>query len=271
MNNIIRAVKPTIIPESCQQILSSPYCVELTDESHSFWIIANAIKRFVEIDGQHPALPLRGDLPDMIADSKRYIELQNIFYEQSDRDVKIVHNFVIDNLNRVKLPTNSISIDETRLFCKNFQFMSVVHGRSLHSEFNNESKNLNVIRENQLASGDGISSMLNWYIVLRAAESFYSQKARYPGTNGIPVELDKNDLKCRVENFLKVHNLEPTLMENEIEEMCRYGAAEIHGVASFLGGIAAQEIIKIITKQYVPLNNTLIFDSNTGNASTFEL
>jgi amyloid beta precursor protein binding protein 1 len=34
----------------------------------------------------------------------------------------------------------------------------------------------------------------------------------------------------------------------------------MHNIASFMGGVASQECLKVITSQYLPLNNTLIFD-----------
>lgn len=53
--------------------------------------------------------------------------------------------------------------------------------------------------------------------------------------------------------------------------MCRYGNAEIHVIAAFIGGIVAQEAIKLITHQYLPLNNMLIFDGHTQQGSIFSL
>ena len=36
-----------------------------------------------------------------------------------------------------------------------------------------------------------------------------------------------------------------TLTEDLINEMCRFGASELHAVAAFIGGIASQEVIKV--------------------------
>jgi len=36
-----------------------------------------------------------------------------------------------------------------------------------------------------------------------------------------------------------------TLTEDLISEMCRFGAAELHAVAAFIGGVASQEVIKV--------------------------
>ena len=49
--------------------------------------------------------------------------------------------------------------------------------------------------------------------------------------------------------------------EDLIHEMCRFGGAEIHSVAAFMGGVAAQEVIKLITRQFVPVNNTYIYNA----------
>lgn len=40
----------------------------------------------------------------------------------------------------------------------------------------------------------------------------------------------------------------------------RCGAAEIHSIASFVGGVASQEAIKILTKQYIPIHQTFIYN-----------
>lgn len=36
-----------------------------------------------------------------------------------------------------------------------------------------------------------------------------------------------------------------SLSEDLITEMCRFGGAEIHPVAAFIGGVASQEVIKV--------------------------
>ncbi len=48
-----------------------------------------------------------------------------------------------------------------------------------------------------------------------------------------------------------------------VSARCRYGGAELHTVAAYVGGVVAQEIIKLITSQYVPIANTLIFNGVT--------
>lgn len=44
------------------------------------------------------------------------------------------------------------------------------------------------------------------------------------------------------------------------EEVARAQGGEMHNISAALGGMVAQEVIKVVTKQYVPVDNTCIFD-----------
>ena len=52
--------------------------------------------------------------------------------------------------------------------------------------------------------------------------------------------------------------------------MCRFGAGELHCVAAVMGGLAAQEAIKLISRQFVPVAGTLIYNSMASTTSVFE-
>jgi len=52
-----------------------------------------------------------------------------------------------------------------------------------------------------------------------------------------------------------------------VAELVRAQGGELHNVAAVIGGVVAQEAIKVITKQYVPVDNVVLFDgvkSRTG-------
>ena len=38
-----------------------------------------------------------------------------------------------------------------------------------------------------------------------------------------------------------------------------------------MGGVASQEVVKLITRQYVPLNNTYVYNAISSNGNQFEL
>lgn len=59
------------------------------------------------------------------------------------------------------------------------------------------------------------------------------------------------------------------LVDDLVHEMVRFGAGELHTVAAVMGGIAAQEAIKLLTHQFVPLSGTLIFNGMAGTSSVF--
>ncbi|GMT03997.1 hypothetical protein PENTCL1PPCAC_26171, partial [Pristionchus entomophagus] len=129
-----------------------------------------------------------------------------------------------------------------------------------------------------------------WLLMQRAVDQFAEEKSRFPGTNGIPCEMDAKDLWDGVkrivdEGLAKKEGAEESMEQDDLtadtvlaqvpysacSEMCRYAASEPHAVASLLGGIAAQEVIKLATRQYIPVEKTLVYDVHSGLTETFNL
>jgi hypothetical protein len=50
----------------------------------------------------------------------------------------------------------------------------------------------------------------------------------------------------------------------------RFGASEVGCVCASMGALAAQATLKIITRQYVPFNNTVIFNFMNATLDRFE-
>lgn len=51
----------------------------------------------------------------------------------------------------------------------------------------------------------------------------------------------------------------------------RAGGAELHNIAALTGGLVSQEIIKAITEQYIPVDNTCIFDGVTSKTEVIRV
>jgi amyloid beta precursor protein binding protein 1 len=51
-----------------------------------------------------------------------------------------------------------------------------------------------------------------------------------------------------------------TRISQVAEEVSRAKGGELHNISALSGGMISQEVIKIITKQYIPIDNTCIFD-----------
>lgn len=55
------------------------------------------------------------------------------------------------------------------------------------------------------------------------------------------------------------------------QEVARAKGGELHNISALTGGMASQEIIKIITKQYIPIDNTCIFDGITSRTQVLRI
>jgi amyloid beta precursor protein binding protein 1 len=53
------------------------------------------------------------------------------------------------------------------------------------------------------------------------------------------------------------------LPDDLVHEVVRFGASELHAVCAVVGGMAAQEAIKLITSQFVPLTGGLLYNGMT--------
>lgn len=79
-------------------------------------------------------------------------------------------------------------------------------------------------------------------------------------------------LKNSVNSVAAEYSINTNLVSDDlIGEMVRYGASELHLVAAIIGGIAAQEALKLMTAQFVPLQGTLIFNGMSGTSLVVDL
>ena len=51
----------------------------------------------------------------------------------------------------------------------------------------------------------------------------------------------------------------------------RFGASELHNTAAFLGGVGAQVALKVILRQFVAVNNTVVYDGIFARQKALEL
>ena len=59
------------------------------------------------------------------------------------------------------------------------------------------------------------------------------------------------------------------LQKEALERLCQVATAELAPVASVLGGLVGNEVIKALSGKGTPANNTLLLDGGTGKAWTF--
>ncbi|KAJ1949736.1 hypothetical protein FBU59_001013 [Linderina macrospora] len=74
------------------------------------------------------------------------------------------------------------------------------------------------------------------------------------------VNSDTAELVAIANDLLVQWGIESEVSEDVVRELARSGHVELHNIASLAGGIVSQEVIKLVTHQYVPANNSCIVD-----------
>lgn len=254
------AIVPTFLPVKIQELLDSSSATNLTKESSSFWIMCAALKGFIEAEGKGK-LPIRGVLPDMTASTEHYVKLQNIYRAQAAMDAEIIYRRVQQIV--AQLQRDSITEAEVKLFCRHAHDLCLIKGSNIATEYQLGSNVASYIARHL----EEHNVMMVHYILLRAAEIFESEHCRAPGD--WEPEGDIALLKSCVTKLLSDISCSPFPKDDHIHEMCRYGGAEIHSISAFIGGCVAHEAVKLVTKQYKPINNTFIYDAASTSTATF--
>ncbi|GLC42485.1 hypothetical protein PLESTB_001103300 [Pleodorina starrii] len=274
----------------------------LGPSSDEFWIMVAALRQFVENEGAG-TLPLEGSIPDMHATTDMYLNVQHLYREKAERDVAAVEAHVRQLLGRLGRPADAISHDTVRLYCRHARHLRCVRYRTLGEEVGFETARGNVLAAALSAGGGGGlgggggdlppgSSDAALYVLLRAADRFHAQTGRYPGAAPAVGADPQEDVPLLRQAAMQVlaevgvgggskspdisgcsgsSGSSALISEDLLVEMCRAGAAELHVVAAFMGGVAAQEAIKLVTRQFVPLGGTLIYNAMACTSTVLEL
>lgn len=107
------------------------------------------------------------------------------------------------------------------------------------------------------------------YVCLMALDLFFSIYGRLPGHNCGQIETDISKLKDCVKKMIGKPANQLKTLDQCLYEVSRYGGAELHVTSAFMGGCIAQETIKLITNQYVPVDDTLVYNAMTATTRTF--
>lgn len=206
----------------------------------------------------------------MKAKSDVYIQLQNIYKAKARADAAEV--LALSHQHNTGSP---VTLGEVELFCKNAAFVRLVGKRC--------------------KDGAQLQKLAGKHLDPPAADSVS------PGLRRADVEFANDEIAKEaslplslIPIYLALHatSHKPTATEDEIvaaidaivpgaasresvrnaaREVHRAGGGELHNVSAAAGGMVAQEIIKIVTKQYVPVDNTCVFDAIGSRCQVFRL
>lgn len=251
-----------------------------------FWFLALALRRFRDAEGGGVSLPVVAQLPDMTATTDLYLRLSLAYKEQAvaDRAAFVAH---LCEARADAGCDDAAEIDDAVVdrFLASAQSLKVVRFRPLAAELGPAGGSSSdaagtytgavkeALDELAFTEPDGADmAPLLWTIPLRAADDFYASHGRFPGA-GDDADLEAD--AAAVEEFARVHaagyGVGASVSAKHAAEVTRYGACEPHAVAAVMGGLVAQEAVKLITRQYVPVNNTYVFNGIASKAGFGEL
>ncbi|KAG0141324.1 hypothetical protein CROQUDRAFT_663990 [Cronartium quercuum f. sp. fusiforme G11] len=274
---IWKACKPTVVPNSIQALFLESSCATISPASTPFWILVRTLREFVQT---HDHLPLTGALPDMKADTTSYVTLQTIYRQKAQEDLQafavILREFL--NLNQ-SLNPDALSEQAVQTFVKHAGFLKLIRGRSLAQERAGPNGLISLLKAEAGTESSTEPTPACWYTALRAAARFRQLHHRYPGSIATDSMTDKVQLEGLVADFIT--SLGPTNsfadeglpkpLTDALGEITRAGGSELPQIAALVGGIVAQESIKLISHQYIPLDGTCIFDGIKSTSSILNL
>eukprot|EP00999_Lentomonas_sp_LEN2_P001786 NODE_289_length_1711_cov_94.194444_g260_i0.p1 GENE.NODE_289_length_1711_cov_94.194444_g260_i0~~NODE_289_length_1711_cov_94.194444_g260_i0.p1 ORF type:complete len:552 (-),score=100.04 NODE_289_length_1711_cov_94.194444_g260_i0:55-1638(-) len=266
VSNAHRAWGTTTIPSNTRTVFADELCTNLTKKSSNFWIVARAIKEYTENEG-NGYLPLTGALPDMHSNTEFYVQLQKLYHAKAQADIAAVNNRVASLLQSLELGSDTVPAEEIARMCRHSHELSVIHFSSLQQELDPSSAQANLIGNSLGDPTDNIA----FYVLFQAASIFQEQHKRYPGTHDDEVEEDAMLLKKCAGTFLSSIGATGSVSDEFCLEFCRYGGCQPHNISSLMGGVASQEVIKLVTGQFEPLNNTFIFNGTNSTAAVYNL
>ena len=243
LSNLNKVWAPAAVPSEALRILNNTEALEATEDSEPFWIVCAALKQFYD---EENALPLCPTLPDMHSSTASYLKLLEAYRARFDLEVSRVCQLA-------HAINPSVSVELVRKMCLNSRVLRVIRTRALYPV--HEMELTPRLKEMIASEGDRYSAAILFF--LRYADAYYEEHSRYPGAGmegkAADVEEDTRNMSILLGNV-------PGIDEDMIGELVRSGGVELHCIASIVGAIASQEVIKLLTHQMVPLCGTLVYD-----------
>lgn len=109
------------------------------------------------------ALPVRGSLPDMAADTDSFITLQQIYQKQAQSQAEAVHRRATQLARSLGQSQDFISEADVRLLCKHAAELHVIRGSCIADEYQSTNLDLSAHLEDP-------DSLMFYYVILRGLE-----------------------------------------------------------------------------------------------------
>ncbi|KAH0828583.1 hypothetical protein J3R83DRAFT_2855 [Lanmaoa asiatica] len=198
-----------------------------------FFHLLAALKEFTD-QSETNTLPLTSTLPDMKSDTSNYIHLQKLYKTRAEEEKQAFKS-------HLRAPVDNALVD---LFVKNAHALQLLRG-----------KQWGTFDQDKAALADALVSYpkeTSTHLALSALSALKGNDSGSPPT----IELLRQQVQSIVGDSVEL----PEAFDEAIGEVARAPSAELPNTAAFLGGMIAQETIKVITKQYVPVKGYCVID-----------
>lgn len=266
---VMKSLNPFSLRSSIREIFDMVECENLKPGSNDFWIIAAAVKDFYL---KHKELPLPGSLPDMKAQSADYVSLQNIYKAKARKDMeevtKTARQLEAQLSRQVPIPEKDIEI-----FCKNAAHIKLVRGRKI-ANLDGDAHATRTIRS-RLADSESLMTVLFATRILDIVVTEIQDGKR----DGSALD-DEATWVAHIDGAIRgLTRDDPAAIDDEAreriieaaQELQRTEGGELHNTSALAGGLVSQEALKVLTRQYVPLDNTCVFDGVHSRSDMFRL
>jgi len=217
-----------------------------TPATRPFHLLIKALEKFTEQVG---ALPLSATLPDMKADTKQYVGIQRLYKDRAGEEKQIFTSIL-----REVAGEDIALIDEETIdaFVKNSHILRLLKGKKWGwiDEDKNALAEQAQINPKQLAIHLALSALSSLH-----AKHLASSSASTPFAPTLPALTQE-----ATEILPPGVTLDEEHFDNALGEAARSPTADLPNTAALLGGVVAQEVIKMITKQYVPIDGYCVVD-----------
>lgn len=218
----------------------------------------------------------------MKAKSSDYIQLQNIYKTKARKDLAEVTE-IVRTIEKATQRACAIEEKEIEAFCKGAAFIKLItsqiirvpdepgqidwgsQAKLIHQELQDEGSLL-PLHISFLAYDRGVE-------VLKIPPSGFLDESQKDALASYLSEYT-NVFLNQVRNLDGNFDVEPCKekFQSIIAELCgRARGAELHNISALTGGMVAQEVIKVITKQYIPIDNTCVFDGILSKTAVFKI
>lgn len=272
---VLKSLTPFTLRSTLREIFEMEECKNLKPESNNFWIIASAINGFYQ---KYKVLPLPGSLPDMKAQSADYIALQNIYKTKAKKDIEEVTGIVRRIESQLGSRPSPVPEKDIEIFCKNAAHIKVVLGRNIPQLDEGDEHLFKTVRNNLTVIEGLPETLMPIFIASQILDAIVTDIQEGKLVSG---SIDNEEVwRNQIDHFVGIlRHDDPAAVDKDTQrrivdatqELRRTEGGELHNISALTGGLVAQEALKVITRQYGPLDNTCIFDGVRSRTEMYRL